>query len=348
MDTPRRGTVRQNPVFSSAAIVVLLLSSGCTPEEHSHSPAGPYLGQSPPGTTPEIFAPGIVSTGMNEVEAAFSPDGTELYLAIMSDIGTDFVAAIAMARLEDGGWTDLEIAPFSDVGLNMDPFVHPDGSKLYFTSTRPLDGEPVTTEDDEAPKSNFWVVEREADSWSAPRPIGPPINGFGNVSAATVTRTGTMYFTRRLEDGWEGIFRSRLVDGQYQEPERLSDKVNTTNTQFHSSIAPDESYLILSIYGRDDSYGSTDYYVSFRDSNDVWSDVINLGDEINTEETEAAPCLSPDGRFFFFGSQAKIERTAAPGMTFNDLRNELHQPGNGSWDIHWVDVSVIQTLRPSS
>ncbi|MFC1639236.1 hypothetical protein ACFL3B_00565 [Gemmatimonadota bacterium] len=46
---------------------------------HDSNPEGPYLGQTPPGNTPEIFAPGIISTGMNEVEAAFSPDGTELY-----------------------------------------------------------------------------------------------------------------------------------------------------------------------------------------------------------------------------------------------------------------------------
>jgi hypothetical protein len=137
------------------------------------------------------------------------------------------------------------------------------------------------------------------------------------------------------------------VEGVYQEPERLPDNVNTTNTQFHSSIAPDESYLILSIYGRDDSFGSTDYYVTFRDSNDVWSEVINLGDRINSEETEAAPCLSPDGRFFFYGSQAKLEREADPGMRFADLRSELNRPGNGSWDIRWVDVSVIEDLRPS-
>jgi hypothetical protein len=42
--------------------------------------SGPYLGQKPPGLTPEIFAPGVVSTPMNEHSpAAFSPDGTELF-----------------------------------------------------------------------------------------------------------------------------------------------------------------------------------------------------------------------------------------------------------------------------
>ncbi len=338
--------MRQNLIGSCTVFAALLWVAGCTPQDTAPSPEGPYLGQTPPGNAPEIFAPGFISTGTDEVEAAFGPDGTELYLSVMAEIGTEFVAAIAVTRVENGTWTDPEIAPFSDVGLNMDPFVHPDGSKVYFTSTRPLEGEPMGSEDGEGPKSNIWVVDKVDAGWGEPRPIGPPINGFGNVVAATVARSGTMYFTRRLEDGWEGIFRSRFVNGEYEEPQRLPDNVNTTETQFHSSISPDESYLILSIYGRDDSFGSTDYYVTFRDSNDVWSDVINLGEPINSEETESAPCLSPDGRYFFFGSQAKTERTVDPGMTFADLKSELDIPGNGSWDIHWVDVSVIEALRP--
>ena len=43
---------------------------------------GPYLGQDPPGMTPEIFAPGIISTGYNERIAAFTPDGKEFYYSL--------------------------------------------------------------------------------------------------------------------------------------------------------------------------------------------------------------------------------------------------------------------------
>ena len=39
---------------------------------------GPYFGQSPPGTTPVVFAPGILSlTSRFEIGLGFSPDGTE-------------------------------------------------------------------------------------------------------------------------------------------------------------------------------------------------------------------------------------------------------------------------------
>ncbi|MBE0655504.1 MAG: hypothetical protein IH594_17005, partial [Bacteroidales bacterium] len=40
---------------------------------------GPYLGQNPPGLTPEIFAPGIISTEQFEFGGTFSPDGTEFF-----------------------------------------------------------------------------------------------------------------------------------------------------------------------------------------------------------------------------------------------------------------------------
>ena len=192
-----RGILRANQICSKVVGLVLLLSGGCTNRDPVPSLEGPYLGQTPPGTTPEIFAPGFISTDLDELEAAFSPDGTELYLAVMAEIGSEFVAAIAMTKIENGSWTNLEIAPFSDVGLNMDPFVHPDGSKLYFTSTRPLEGDQAGTEDGEELQSNIWVMDREGAGWGAPRPIGPPINGLGNVGTPTVTRSGNMYFTRR-------------------------------------------------------------------------------------------------------------------------------------------------------
>ena len=38
-----------------------------------------YLGQQPPGETPEPFAPGIVNTDAIELNGVFSPDGREFF-----------------------------------------------------------------------------------------------------------------------------------------------------------------------------------------------------------------------------------------------------------------------------
>ena len=42
---------------------------------------GPYPGQKVPGLEPEMFAPGIVSTGLMDGVCNFSYDGTELHFA---------------------------------------------------------------------------------------------------------------------------------------------------------------------------------------------------------------------------------------------------------------------------
>jgi hypothetical protein len=44
--------------------------------------SGPYLGQSLPDSIPQLFAPGVVSTGMFTRDVAISPDGKEIYFCV--------------------------------------------------------------------------------------------------------------------------------------------------------------------------------------------------------------------------------------------------------------------------
>jgi len=53
-----------------------LLCTAAAPAEEWPTLKGPYLGQKPPGMTPEVFAPGIISLdGERELNSVFSPDG---------------------------------------------------------------------------------------------------------------------------------------------------------------------------------------------------------------------------------------------------------------------------------
>jgi|GEM_PF-7037997 len=49
-------------------------------EEEPVAPPAPYFGLKAPGMVPEVFAPGIVSTGQFEFGIAFSRDGTGVLL----------------------------------------------------------------------------------------------------------------------------------------------------------------------------------------------------------------------------------------------------------------------------
>lgn len=57
-------------------IPIFLVTTGCGKNDDFPVLKGPYLGQKPPGMTPEIFAPGIISLeGSYEGGATFSYDG---------------------------------------------------------------------------------------------------------------------------------------------------------------------------------------------------------------------------------------------------------------------------------
>lgn len=309
---------------------------------------GDYLGQTPPGATAELFAPGIVTTGTYTRDVAMTPDGSELYFGVLLGPVTTI---IEMHRGEDGVWSEPEVAPFARDSrfFYLEPHITPDGSRFLFLSTRVEQGEPEEDEVRSWANQEIWAMDREGDGWGEPYNLGPPVNSEESEFFPSVTRDGTLYFTRGIGEGQESyIYRSRMVDGRYQEPERLGPEVNSTPNQFNAFIAPDESYLILSTGDRDDSVGGTDYYVVFRNQADEWSGPINMGELVNTPlDGEFSPYVSPDGRYFFFMSTRVGPPSRFPDtLTWDFVRSYRMMPETGNAGIYWVDAGFIQDLRP--
>jgi hypothetical protein len=309
---------------------------------------GDYLGQTPPGAEPQLFAPGVVSAGLYERDVAMTPDGDEFYFGLLSGS----YATIVVAKRIGNEWTDPEIAPFSTNPdyLDLEPHITPDGLRLLFLSTRPPEGQEYKPG---WANQDIWVVDRmERGGWSEPYNLGPPVNTDAAEFYPSVTRDGTMYFTRDVrEDGQRKsfIFRARMVDDAYAEPEKLPDQVNASDMQYNAFIDPDERYLIVCIAGLPDAIGMGDYYVSFRSEDDTWTGPVNMGDKINTPDNSApSPYVSPDGKYFFFASTRKIQSgdEAATERRYEDIRRQQTEPGNGNSDIYWVDASFIEALRP--
>ena len=118
--------------------------------------------------------------------------------------------------------------------------------------------------------------------------------------------------------------RRFFVNGEYAMPENLGAAINTRDDEGDVLIAPGEEWLVVSAQGRDDSLGRVDLYVSFRDADGTWSEARNMGAPINSSAIDFCPMLSPDGKYFFFSSAR-----------------------NGTPDIFWVDVKVIEAARPT-
>lgn len=301
---------------------------------------GPYLGQQPPGAEAKIFAPGIVSTGLTERDLVVSPDGNEIFWVAAA--GNMDYAAIFSTRLVDGAWTKPEALPFaSDATFpSIEPAISSDGNRFFFVSERPRDG------GTEAADYDIWYVDRGADGWGEPANLGPPVNTDDAEYFPSLTNDGTIYFTRDDSNlGEELVFRARPDgNGGYLDPEPLPEQVNTGNARYNAHVARDESFIIVPVAGRDDSLGATDYYVSFRNSDDSWSEAVHLGDQVSSKSRlEYSPTLSPDGRYLFF----MTSRPAHQGtLSFDRLQEIQKEHGNGLSDIYWIDASFISDLRP--
>ena len=323
----------------------------CSPEDPSESAktAGPYLGQTPPGGSAEIFAPGVVTTGTYTRDVAMTPDGDELYFGVLLGRFT----TILQTRLQNGRWTEPEVAPFARDSrfFHLEPAISPDGRRLFFLSTRTPDGrEPTEDEIRSWANQDSWVMDRSGDQWGVPYNVGPPVNTDGPEFFPSVTTEGTLYFTRGSNDETESyIYRSQWVDGAYAEAERLGPEVNSTTSQFNAFISPDEDYLILCTSDREDTLGGTDYYVVFRNDDDEWSDPVNLGPTVNTAGGgEFSPYVSPDGRYLFFMSTRMMPEAEIPAELSRDFLWRYRMgPESGNAGIYWVSTDFLEELRPA-
>ncbi len=311
---------------------------------------GPYLGQKPPGTTPVLFATGIVSTGLSERDVAVGSDGREIYYGLT--LGP--ITTIMVSREREGRWTEPETASFASnpAFMHFEPALAHGGGKILFLSNRPPRGREVKPG---WQYQNIWASDRSDEGgWSEPFELESGINTDDFEFFPSVTRQGTLYFTRsKPGDLKTTIYRSRLAGGKYLPPEPLPSQINGRQDAYNACISPDESYLVACVAGKRDGAGpaTPNYQVFFRDADDSWSEGIPLGAEINRPGARASsPALSPDGRFFFFASDARTQRDGAATERLSYARLlELHNsPGNGNSDIYWVDAELIRRLRPEN
>jgi len=302
--------------------------------------SGPYLGQHLEDSLPELFAPGIVSTGMFTRDVAITPDGKEIYFCV--GIGNYTYSTILYTRMLDGKWMPPEIVPFSGGPgvMDFEPALSADGSKLFFLSNRPDGDEAVGDQD-------IWVVDRNGDTWGEARNLGEPVNTDGGEFFPSLTRDGTLYFTRNAKgSGLNQIYRSRWTGNEFQEPELLPEEVNCGTNRFNAFVAPDESYMIVPAAGMSDAFDGVDYYLVFRKQDDRWSEPINMGALINQDNARGwSPYVSPDGKYFFFMATRTTEIEEAD-WTYEKLVELNSSPGNGNADIYWMDAGFIEDLRP--
>jgi hypothetical protein len=329
----------KNKYFGLAIVLGIIFLTHCAAKDDYPVLKGEYLGQPPPGLEAELFAPGVMSTEMPELNAVFFPGGKEVIGSVT--VGS-MKWAMLMLREENGRWTKPEIAPFSGPHGGVDPFVTADGKRIYFCSNRPRSGSGEPEED-----YDIWYVDRTETGWSDPVNMGPPINSDTHEFYPSLTEDGTFYFQSRREGGIgaSDIWKAELVDGKYVEAVPLPEPINSPDFEGDAFIAPDESYIIVSTYRAEKNFGGPDLYISFRSSTGSWGPLINMGKSVNSNSGENCQMLSPCGQYLFFTSRRVKDKGPDFPLSYEAIQKAWNSPQNGLGDIYWVDARIIDQLE---
>ena len=291
----------------AACLVVLCFALTASPG--SPKVRGPYLGQDPPGMVPRVFAPGFISTAAYEFAGTFSPDGLEYYYTYRPN-NRGSKNRIYCTSGRSGEWTRPAMASFAADLFEFLPHISPDGQTLFFCSTR------------EKPKGvtgdgEVWFMTRRGNKWSSPRYLGAAAE-IRYAMYPTSSMNGNLYLSG-IYRGKRGIYRLVHNGKAYSDPEI----VLCCPGGAHPFIATDESYLIYD--AQPSGRGKPELFVVFRVGENIWSDPVTLGLEINKTRTEFGASVSPDGKYLFFHRRVK---------------------GNG--DIYWVSAAILEKLKPDS
>jgi hypothetical protein len=254
------------------------------------------------------WAPAGISSPQFESHAAFDPRNGNLYFVRSSPKFEGW--RIFVSRCGPNGWLKPESPSFAGDGVEADPWFTPDGSSLYFISTRSTDG--VKRKD-----LDIWRVDRDAGGlWKTPVRLPEPVNSTGNEWFPRLVAGNWLYFGSNRAGGLgkTDIWRARRLNEQHWNVTNLGPAINTAGDEYEPLPSPDGSFMIIMADGG--------LYETRRSGNE-WTPRAPLAAQINVNGSEIGAAFSPTGRTLLFSRD-----------THGTLSGEFflwHRSGDETW-----------------
>ena len=193
---------------------------------------------------------------------------------------------------------------------------------------------PAITADDQtiiftrrANTEDFFIAQKNEDSWNPSLPLSSAINTPGNEGAQCISPDGQYLFFagcgRADGLGKCDIYYAKKVGDKWSSPQNLGTPINSQYWESQPTISADGKTLYF-VSDRKGGYGSYDIYKSTYTGAGKWSTPLNLGPNINTAGEEFSPFIHADNQTLYFTSDG------LPGYGGSDLFI-LKKLSNGKW-----------------
>lgn len=280
----------------------------------------------------------ILSSFLNVRDFTIDQQEEEAYFTIQSP--NQDISQIAKIVKAGGAWSEPILLPFCDEFKYLEPFLSPDGKRLFFVSDRPLKRTDTLKKD-----FDIWYVDRldKNSLWSSPINMGAPINTEMDEFYPVITLNNNLYFTKDSPQGYgkDDIYFSEWKNGMYQVPVILDTTINSAGYEFNAYVSPDEKFMLYTKYNEPGGLGSGDLYISKRDESGIWHKSVNLGTQINTKYMEYCPFYNSSTETLYFTGR-RLDLPSRRFKSVADFQNYILNGENGLSKIYKVKLKLPQ------
>jgi OOP family OmpA-OmpF porin len=250
-----------------------------------------------------------INTSYSEILPVVSPDGKTLYF-IRADHPKNYAGSmnsqdVWFADISNGmnGAKASKVGyPLNNQRYNMIAGVSPDGNSMMIKGVFDSNGDLL--------EKGYSMTYRTANGWSKPEKVDLPNYknmAKGKYVGAYWTQDGKhiiMSMSENADDDNQDLYVSHLEEeGSWTKPMPLGSTINGSTDEHSPFLASDGKTLYFSS-NREGTLGNNDIWMTKRedDSWKKWSEPVNLGDEINTEEWDAYYSIDAQGKYAYMAS----------------------------------------------
>ncbi|MEJ7643567.1 MAG: OmpA family protein [Chryseolinea sp.] len=184
------------------------------------------------------------------------------------------------------------------------PVLNENEDEIVFTTRRREDNLNQNVYEDNKPYEDIFISKKVKGAWEYAKNIGPIVNNPYHDSNSALSANGNILFLFKDEGGGDIFVCERVSGGEFGEPVPMPGVINSSFEEKSVTLSNDEKTLYFSS-NRPGGFGGLDIYKATKDTKGSWTNVKNLGPDINTDMDDDGPFIDYDGVTLYFSSKGR-------------------------------------------